>query len=173
MSFELPSVLDLHKTNHSWALVVVAFFLALFPRIWAVLLGAGNKIYDPKSPRDFPTALRNCRDLNDKVRGRLIRSECALNNAFENLPLFAIAVLAANLEGVDLWILNFFSYNYILCRAVYTWIYIWGQEDDYMHPLTRSMVWFASQFILGMMFLLPGCGKKYEVFARATISRSI
>lgn len=86
---------------------------------------------------------------------RIIRSEAAFNNALENLPLFAIAVLAANLGSEEIWQINIWTIRYIYVRVAYTYVYIYGQENPRFPGEVRTVVWLASIAILGYMFLLP------------------
>ncbi|KAI1659842.1 hypothetical protein F4813DRAFT_352130 [Daldinia decipiens] len=146
----------LKENNISWWTVPFAFVLALFPRIYFGILGSGSGVYDPKNPRRFVQSVRKSTALNNVTAARIERSEYALNNAFENLPLFAVAVLAANVGQLDLETRNLLSLLYLAIRILYTWVYIWGQENRCLHPLTRTAVWFCGNIVLGYLYLLPG-----------------
>ncbi|KAI1107936.1 hypothetical protein F4804DRAFT_296378 [Jackrogersella minutella] len=146
----------LDERNISWECVFAAFFLALLPRIGASIIGPGSTVYDPQNPRRLITTVKAAVNLSSETRGRIERSENALNNSFENLPLFAIAVLAANVKGLDVFTLNILSLAYLAIRVLYIWVYIWGQEYPSLHPLTRTLIWFVGNFVLGYIYLSPG-----------------
>ncbi|KAI1651759.1 uncharacterized protein F4817DRAFT_323536 [Daldinia loculata] len=146
----------LRENNISWWTVPFAFVLALFPRIYFGILGSGSRVYDPKNPRRFVASARKSVALNTLTVARIERSENALNNAFENLPLFAVAVLAANVEQVDLETRNLLSLLYLAIRISYTWVYIWGQEYDWLSSSTRSILWLCGNIVLAYLYLLPG-----------------
>ncbi|KAI0135176.1 hypothetical protein F4814DRAFT_400096 [Daldinia grandis] len=146
------------ENNITWWTIPFAFVLALSPRIYFGILGPGSGVYDPKNPRRFVASTKKSVSLNNLIAGRIERSENALNNSFENLPLLAIAVLAANVEQVDLETRNLLSLAYIAIRIAYIWVYIWGQEYDCVPPLTRTLLWFSGNIVLGYLYLLPGTG---------------
>ncbi|KAI0846765.1 hypothetical protein F5Y00DRAFT_264177 [Daldinia vernicosa] len=146
----------LKENNISWWTIPFAFVLALSPRIYFGILGPGSGVYDPRNPRKFGASARRSTTLNAVTTARIERSEFALNNSIENLPLFAVAVLAANTEGVDLETRNLLSILYLSIRIFYIWVYIWGQEYEWLHPLTRTMVWFCGNIVLAYLYLLPG-----------------
>jgi uncharacterized MAPEG superfamily protein len=53
-----------------------------------------------------------------------LRCEGAQQNGFENIALFATAVLAGNLAGLPAQTLNTLSGGYLASRIVYNYIYI-------------------------------------------------
>jgi uncharacterized MAPEG superfamily protein len=52
------------------------------------------------------------------------RCEGAQTNGFENIGLFAAAVLAGNFAGLPARTLNLLSGGYVVSRVLYNWIYI-------------------------------------------------
>ncbi|KAI1761216.1 hypothetical protein GGR53DRAFT_469580 [Hypoxylon sp. FL1150] len=153
----------LEENNISGWLVIAQFWIALLPRLYFSLLGPGSQkgpdgksIWDSKAPRDYPSRLSRARaQLGHKLAEKIIRSEAAVNNALENLPLFAIAVLAANLGNDDIWQINSWTIRYIYLRVAYTYLYIFAQDNPRVPGEARSVVWLASIAVLGYMFLLP------------------
>lgn len=91
-----------------------------------------------------------------QIRAKLIRSEAALQNGLENLPLFAASVVAANVQRLNILYLNIYSILYILIRLAYNWVYIWGQGNIRMPALTRTYLWLACNVVLALLFLSPG-----------------
>ncbi|KAI2629551.1 hypothetical protein GGR54DRAFT_267571 [Hypoxylon sp. NC1633] len=153
----------LHENNISWLMIPTAFVLALLPRIWNGTTTAALH-YDPRYPRRYLRALRRvetakaagdptAKTAAQVLADRVERSEAALNNAMENLPLFAAAVVAANVEGLDTWNLNIASISYILVRILYTWVYIIGQEYTWLPGITRTLVWLSANGIIFYLFL--------------------
>ncbi len=59
-----------------------------------------------------------------QTRDRIIRAEGAQINGFENLGLFASAVVAANVAGLPAKTLNALCGGYLASRVVYNFIYI-------------------------------------------------
>ncbi|KAI1805940.1 hypothetical protein F4811DRAFT_513133 [Daldinia bambusicola] len=146
----------LKHEDFSWWTVPFAFLLALFPRICFTFLGPGGNYFNTLNPRVHALYIRRAVELDPITRGRIERSEYALNNAIENLPLFAVAVLAANVNELEVETRNILSLLYIIFRLTYTWVYIWGQ-DYYSIPLfTRTVVWLSANITLGYLYLLPG-----------------
>jgi uncharacterized MAPEG superfamily protein len=59
-----------------------------------------------------------------QTKGRIVRSEGAQSNGFENLALFAAAVLAGNFAGLPVETLNTLSAGYLVTRVIYNFVYI-------------------------------------------------
>jgi uncharacterized MAPEG superfamily protein len=57
-------------------------------------------------------------------------------NGFENIGLFAAAVVAGNIANLDNSTLNFWSGGYLISRVIYTYIYINNTSDT----MGKSMV---------------------------------
>jgi hypothetical protein len=57
-------------------------------------------------------------------------------NGFENVGLFAAAVVAGNIANLDNSTLNFWSGGYLVSRVVYTYVYINNTSDT----MGKSMV---------------------------------
>lgn len=87
-----------------------------------------------------------------QLRLRLQRAEAVVANAFETLGLYAAAVTAGNAAGVQARIMNTLTLSYIASRVLYTWIYIWGQENRKIAPL-RTIVWGVGMCFSMAMFI--------------------
>jgi uncharacterized MAPEG superfamily protein len=73
----------------------------------------------------FIKFLSNTRLLTaEQTKARILRCEGAQTNGFEDLGLFATAVLAGNLAGLPAQTLNALSGGYCLSRIAYNFIYI-------------------------------------------------
>ncbi|KAI0381665.1 hypothetical protein F5Y04DRAFT_65473 [Hypomontagnella monticulosa] len=145
----MASFLGLEQ-NISYYTIPAALMLALLPRTYSGLTGPGKKFFDGNNPRFFTARLESA-DIDKKLRGRLQRAEAAGANAFETLGLYAAAVTAGNAGGLSASTMNGLSIGYLATRVLYTWIYIWGQENRKMAPL-RTIVWGINMIICMTMF---------------------
>ncbi|KAK2749494.1 hypothetical protein CKAH01_18019 [Colletotrichum kahawae] len=146
------------SNNISYFTIPLALTLALGARFYSGLSGPGKKLSDRNNPRGFPEILKKA-DLDDKLRGRLLRAEACSANGFEALPLFAAAVTAGNSAGVSAPVMNSLSISWLASRVLYTYVYIWYQETETLAlgqaPL-RFKVWAAGAMICMSMFVLAG-----------------
>lgn len=78
-----------------------------------------------------------------------MRAEAAQLNNFENLPLFASAVVAGNLAGLSSQTLNVLSGGYLASRVLFNLIYINGTTQT--AASARSLTYLAG---MGMVFTL-------------------
>jgi len=83
--------------------------------------------YDNNHPREWTA----------KLSGWQARAAAAQNNGFEALPLFAFAVLAAQLAQLDQGRTDHLAMAFIGIRLVYTVMYLANLAA------LRSLVWFA------------------------------
>ncbi|KAI4868145.1 hypothetical protein F4820DRAFT_150761 [Hypoxylon rubiginosum] len=146
----MASYLGLEKNISYWT-IPAALVLALLPRVYSGLTGPGTKIFDPNNPRTFAARLDSA-EIDKKLRLRLQRAEAVVANAFETLGLYAAAVTAGNAAGVQARIMNTLTLSYIASRVLYTWIYIWGQENRKIAPL-RTIVWGVGMCFSMAMFI--------------------
>lgn len=80
--------------NQSLYTIPAAWVLAIAPHFYAASLG--GKAFDKRSPRSYTSSLKDDQTLDAATKQRIIRAEGAQQNGFENLGLFAAAVVAAN-----------------------------------------------------------------------------
>ncbi|KAI0123718.1 hypothetical protein BJ170DRAFT_686972 [Xylariales sp. AK1849] len=145
----------LSDTNISYYIIPAAAGLALFPRTYSGLAGPGKKYFDPANPRKFVEKLEKTEEIDKRLRLRLIRAEACGANAFENLPLFAAAVTAANAAGLPTQTLNALSGAYFISRIIYTYVYIFAQDNPRM-AASRTLVWTAGMGFLMTLFVKAG-----------------
>ncbi|KAK5117982.1 hypothetical protein LTR62_004026 [Meristemomyces frigidus] len=155
----MPSYLpSLTTTNLSLYLIPVAWTLSLLPRAFAAgtYTSAGKNQYNALHPRSFPNDVQNNQALDKKTRDRILRAEAAQANGFENLPLFAAAIVAGNAAGLTPFTLNGLGLGYCLARFVYNHIYIF--QDVLPHPgnAFRTASWFAGVCCCFALFVLSG-----------------
>ena len=81
-------------------------------------LGLAHNVY----PRDdLSTATTT---LPPSEAAKLKRREAAHVNGLENFPLFAAAMIVGNDAGLDSGTLNLCGVGYLVCRGVYSWLYV-------------------------------------------------
>lgn len=107
-----------------WCLLVAAVMPYIFT-LTAKMSGTGR--YNNRAPREYL----------ERQEGLSRRADWAQRNSFEALPVFASAVLAAIVAGVDEGWLAGLSAAFIAIRVVYGICYLrdWAGA--------RSLVWFA------------------------------
>ncbi|KAJ8109562.1 hypothetical protein OPT61_g7367 [Boeremia exigua] len=138
--------------NISYFTIPPALIFALIPRFYSGLSGPGAKLFDRNNPRGFPETLKNA-DLDEDLRGRLLRAEACSANGFETLPLFAAAVTAGNAAGVSAVIMNTLTVVWLASRLVYTYVYIWQSGTEKLAPgqaPLRFKVWSVGAMIYTM-----------------------
>ncbi|GAB7357383.1 hypothetical protein MBLNU459_g8323t1 [Dothideomycetes sp. NU459] len=133
--------------NYSLYTIPAAWVLSTAPHIYAAALG--GKRFDNRSPRGFTSSLKDDQTLDAATKERIIRAEGAQQNGFENVGLFAAAVVAGNYARLDNYTLNALSGAYLISRAAYNLIYINNVSDGM--ATARTGVFFTG---LGMIFTL-------------------
>lgn len=85
--------------NLSFYAVPAAWFISIAPRFYASYLyrKTTKRAFPNKCPRTFVSEIAAEQGIDAATRGRIIRAECAQANGFENIGLFAAAVVAGNL----------------------------------------------------------------------------
>lgn len=106
-----------------WCVLIAA----VIPYLMVGVAKIGVREFDNRRPRDF----------HDKARGFRKRAIWAQYNSFEIFPLFAAAVIIADLAGAEQAIANALAVTFIASRIAYTISYL---AD--LH-LLRSLVWTA------------------------------
>ncbi|KAI2611599.1 uncharacterized protein GGS25DRAFT_483346 [Hypoxylon fragiforme] len=147
----MASYMGLEKNISYWT-IPAAFVLALLPRVYAGHIGLGKKFFDGTNPRTFTERLEKA-NIDKRSKLRLQRAEAAGANAFETLGLYAAAVTAGNAADLPRETLNTLSLAYLATRVLYTWVYIWGQENRRFAPV-RTLVWSAGIFLVMRLFIL-------------------
>lgn len=110
-------------SNYSIYAIPAFYILALAPQFYSTILinRATNGRFDNANPRGASFA-ETCRKSLDKgTLGRFERGKAAHINALENLPLFAAAVICANIAGLDMGMVNsvrLFLYSICLLKSL-------------------------------------------------------
>ncbi|WWC69946.1 uncharacterized protein I206_103890 [Kwoniella pini CBS 10737] len=123
------SFIGLNLTNNlSLYAVPVAWVAAMAPHFYAISVynaerAPGTAEWDNRDPRGNIGKVKEAK-LSPNAQGKFIRAEAAQENAFQNLPLFAAAVLAGNFARLSPSVLNTTSALYLFFRVAYTIVYI-------------------------------------------------
>ncbi|KAI1330667.1 hypothetical protein F5Y16DRAFT_362358 [Xylariaceae sp. FL0255] len=144
----------LGETNISYFTLPVALVLALYPRSQSAFSGPGEKIFDQSNPRTFAKRLESS-DLDKETVAKILRCESASANGFENLPLYAAALVAGNSAGLSPTTMNVASVAYIVSRVVYNYVYITLGGNRKLAGL-RTPVWFAGIGCIMTLFVKAG-----------------
>lgn len=92
--------------------------------------------------------------LSPWVRERLFRADASMQNALENLPLFAATVVAANTAYLPAAELNLCCIGYLLLRALYMAFYVFWQDNPVSPALTRTVIWLMGIAVEMYLFVM-------------------
>ncbi|WP_295849964.1 MAPEG family protein [Tardiphaga sp.] len=116
---------------------------------WSILLAAllplGLIAYAKSGSRDNHTP----RDSAEQLTGARRRAYAAHQNAYENFPFFAVAVVAALSFGAASSTLNILALLYIAFRIAYSYLYIVDR------PSLRSATYAGGLFTNIAILVLP------------------
>ncbi|KAJ3478839.1 hypothetical protein NLG97_g8469 [Lecanicillium saksenae] len=143
--------LDLTK-NLSYYTVPAAFVACVVPHFIAV---AGSKgTFDNAYPRNLNEDVEKS-TLDKEAKQRVARAQAASDNGFETIGLYAAAVVAANVAGVDTTSLNRITIGYVLSRFAYVFTYVNLGANRKTAPV-RSGVWMAGIAAIMTLFIKAG-----------------
>ncbi|MCJ1427992.1 hypothetical protein MMC29_005899 [Sticta canariensis] len=117
----MTSILD-KSSNLSLYSIPVVWLISLFPALYVGQL-ASNK-FDNSQPRNSVGKLVNDQSIDSRTKARIARAHGAQLNGFENIGLYAAAVVAGNMAGLDSTTLNYLSGGYVVSRIAYNLVYI-------------------------------------------------
>jgi len=133
----MSGLLDFTR-NFSLYTIPAAWVFSLVPHVYATGL-AGEK-FDNRSPRSLTSSLKDNQTLDAATKEKIIRAEGAQQNGFENVGLFAAAVVAGNIAGLDNSTLNYLSGGYLVSRAIYNLIYITNDTPSAANARTATFL---------------------------------
>lgn len=121
--------------------VLVAGLLPIVTTGIAKATGSGGDMrrFDNANPRDWLA----------KLDGRAKRAHAAHLNGFEAFPLFAVAVIVAEMKGGAPGLVNMLAITFVAARLAFVWAYL---EDK---ATIRSVVWAIGFFSAIAIFLTP------------------
>ena len=130
--------------NYSIHTLIAFYIMAFVPQCYstALIYRATNGRYNNVNPRSATSFETYQKGTNKATYGRFERARAAHANAMENLPLFAAAVICANMAGLDAGMVNTVCGIFLSLRAVHSALYIAIEKHGLSHA--RSVVWMAS-----------------------------
>lgn len=132
------------STNYSLISLPVYYFFSFIPHGYALHVASnGNVIknWDNRNSRSGDLQQTLKQRLDSKSFGQYERGKAAHYNALESFPLFAAAVIVANMARVENAELNAFILTTFVLRSAYFLAYINISKQEYT-PL-RSILWMA------------------------------
>ncbi|KAK6579664.1 hypothetical protein PZA11_007900 [Diplocarpon coronariae] len=137
--------------NVSLYTIPAAWLVAFLPHAYAASLSTK---FDHKSPRTYVGRLAEDQTIDQATRDRIVRSEGAQSNGFENLGLFAAAVVAGNVARLPAQTLNTLAGGYVASRILYNYLYITNTSDTAAN--TRSIVFVSGVGLVWTLFIRSG-----------------
>ncbi|UZE49634.1 MAPEG family protein [Rhodopseudomonas sp. P2A-2r] len=116
-----------------WCILIAA----LLPLVWVGYAKSGSR--DNNAPRDDA----------DRLDGAKRRAYAAHQNAYENFPFFAVAVMAALSFGASPGVVDWLAVLYIAFRVAHGLLYVADK------PSLRSMAYAGALFVNIAIFVLP------------------
>lgn len=144
----------IQNLNLSLYTIPAAWLLSIAPQWYATRLyqQASSAKFDLKQPRSMTKIIADSQCLDSNTKARLFRARSAHQNGFENLGLFAAAVVAGNLAHLDNSWLNGLSVGYVISRMVYNLIYINNTTDALAS--TRTVVFVSGVSMIMTLFVM-------------------
>jgi len=142
----------LQTSNLSLYTIPAAWVLAMAPHAYAMSL-AGKK-FDARHPRSLISSLEKDQALDSATKARITRAEGAQANGFENLGLYAAAIVAGNMSLLSTSTLNALSLGYLASRVVYNYIYVNNQTQGMASA--RTLVWLGGIGCIFGLFIKSG-----------------
>ncbi|MCJ1391466.1 hypothetical protein MMC18_004330 [Xylographa bjoerkii] len=151
----MASLLDLTR-NFSLYTIPAAWILAILPHAYATQLydAKSSHKFDLTQPRSLAAKAGADQTIDTATKNRVIRAEGAQQNGFENVGLFAAAVVAGNVAGVDNWWLNALSGGYVASRVLYNMIYINNESVGMANA--RTGVFLSGVGMCMSLFVMAG-----------------
>jgi uncharacterized MAPEG superfamily protein len=121
----------------------IALWCLLFAGIFPILIAGYAKSlggsYDNARPRD----------VAQHYEGKAKRAHAAHLNSFEAFPLFAAAVLVAEMKGAPRGMVDLLAVVHITCRVGYVGAYVFNKAT------LRSVLWSLALFTAIGIFISP------------------
>ena len=130
--------------NYSFYAIPIFYILVLAPSWYGttLVLRANNGKFDIANPRGDKYSTYLKKTVPSDTYTCYERARAAHQNGWENFPLFASAVICANIAKVDAGSLNAACATFLVLRAIYIPLYITISNSNYAPA--RSVVWAGS-----------------------------
>ncbi|KAJ4336776.1 hypothetical protein N0V87_005169 [Didymella glomerata] len=143
------NILDVPR-NFSLYAIPAAWILSIAPHFYAASLGK----FDNKNPRTYTRDTEGDQSIDKATKAKIVRAEGAQQNGFENLGLFAAAVVIGNVAKLPNETLNTLSVAYLASRVAYNALYVGGTTD--MLSNLRSVSFLTGVGIIFTFFIKSG-----------------
>lgn len=142
--------------NLSLYTIPLACLLSIGPHIYAIQLyeKSTSRTFDNCHPRSLTQTVTSNQNIDSATKGRILRAEAAQQNGFENVGLFASAVVAGNMARLDNSWLNLLSVGYVLSRVVYNVLYV--NNTTAKLAAARSVVFISGTGMIWTLFFMAG-----------------
>jgi uncharacterized MAPEG superfamily protein len=147
----------MNTSNYSFYAVPAAWVLSIVPHLYAISVHDSNSKagkFDNTQPRSLTKKIESDQTLDKATKDHIIRAEGAQQNGFENIGLFAAAVVAGNIAGLPFRTLNLLSGGYLASRIVYNLVYI--NNTTPAVAASRSGVYLSGVGIIMTLFIMSG-----------------
>ncbi|MCJ1462694.1 hypothetical protein MMC07_001297 [Pseudocyphellaria aurata] len=108
--------------NLSLYTIPAVWFIALIPALYVNSVASTK--FDVTQPRSTIGKVADDQTLDSRTKSRMARAHGAQLNGFENIGLYAAAIVAGNMAGLNPTTLNYLSGGYVLSRIIYSFVYI-------------------------------------------------
>ncbi|KAF9459654.1 hypothetical protein BDZ94DRAFT_1267706 [Collybia nuda] len=135
MSLSLSTPLSLYS-------IPIVWFLGFYPNVLkGALITKAAGSYNNVAPRTNVSRLTT-KKVDPEITARVARMEAAHMNGNENFPIWAAAVLAGHVVGIDHQTLNTVALAHIILRIMYNYIYI--NQSSQIQGAIRSAIWTSA-----------------------------
>ncbi|KAL4929989.1 MAPEG family protein [Aspergillus undulatus] len=137
--------------NYSIHSIIAAYGIGLIPHgyYFVKMMANANGLASNILPRENLTTLKG--KLPSKIWTSLARAHGAHMNAMENLPLFAVAMLAGNVAKLPTSELNTLSLEYLGARLLYMAAYMGARSEAVSYVRTGLWAWSVSIPVLALV----------------------
>eukprot|EP01111_Echinosteliopsis_oligospora_P018371 TRINITY_DN838_c0_g1_i1.p1 TRINITY_DN838_c0_g1~~TRINITY_DN838_c0_g1_i1.p1 ORF type:complete len:167 (-),score=33.21 TRINITY_DN838_c0_g1_i1:57-536(-) len=149
--------------NLTYYAIPAAWVISIVPHFYAIRLftKSSGKEFDNANPKDLLPSTKSNPLIPDQTKQKIARCESAAANGFENLPLFAAAVVASNVAKVPTRTTHLIVAGYLASRVIYNILYI--RTDDPKKGAVRSVFYTVGAGFLFSLFIMAGRRTPYFV----------
>ncbi|KAL3474683.1 hypothetical protein BJX99DRAFT_260110 [Aspergillus californicus] len=138
-------------TNYTMPSIIAAYGIGMIPHgyYFARMMANTNGLASNILPRENLTTLKG--KVSSQVWTQLAKARGAHLNAMENLPLFAVAMLAGNVAKLPTNELNILSLEYVGARLLYMVTYMGARSEAISYVRTGLWAWSVSIPIMALV----------------------
>ncbi|KAL5002218.1 hypothetical protein BDV10DRAFT_158616 [Aspergillus recurvatus] len=139
------------QANYSIHSIIAAYGIGLIPHgyYFVTMMANARGIASNILPRENLSTLKST--LPSQIWTKLAKARGAHLNAMENLPLFAVAMLAGNVAKLPANELNTLSLEYLGARLLYMAAYMVARSEAVSYVRTGLWAWSVSIPILALV----------------------